>query len=414
MKRIFLLLTLIGGLVSCFQQRRQSAMLFRDINPKDFVADSLSVLGLKEGKAIKIQVPEFDENHYVMMRELFDTVYAVPLETTDSSLIGVIDKIVVYDNCIYVLDRYKTKSLKRFSLDGKYLNAVGRWGEGPDYYWEPTDFCISEGEIFLLDQFQGKIFRYSPDGLLNSSVRIPFFCTEFYRFGENSYVFHGVDADNYHFPEILDYSLWQTDSNFVVHTMSMYRKKDKYIPYLQKNTLACYNGSVYYRKSLGDTIYSLTPDGEVFCDYILDFQDKAMPQRLLEKENEREFDKEANERSNYAFMDGYAITPDYIYANCSLNKLVYHLFYNLSSCKVWLASVFPNDINYFFPFRIPVGAVDNTLIGYVQAYEIYEDFHKVSEKAWAEIPEKKRREIFATCENLKMEDNPIVLFYVLK
>lgn len=79
-----------------------------------------------------------------------------------------------------------------------------------------------------------------------------------------------------------------------------------------------------------------------------------------------------------------------------------------------LASVFPNDINYFFPFRIPVGAVDNTLIGYVQAYEIYEDFHKVSEKAWAEIPEKKRREIFATCENLKMEDNPIVLFYVLK
>lgn len=65
-----------------------------------------------------------------------------------------------------------------------------------------------------------------------------------------------------------------------------------------------------------------------------------MPQRLLEKENEREFDKEANERSNYAFMDGYAITPDYIYANCSLNKLVYHCFIICRTVKYGLLLYF--------------------------------------------------------------------------
>ena len=66
------------------------------------------------------------------MHELFDTVIAVRLETTEESLVGVVDKVIVVDSCMYVLDKFKTKSVKRFTLEGKYMNVFGLYGEGPE------------------------------------------------------------------------------------------------------------------------------------------------------------------------------------------------------------------------------------------------------------------------------------------
>lgn len=108
------------------------------------------------------------------MHELFDTVIAVRLETTEESLVGVVDKVIVVDSCMYVLDKFKTKSVKRFTLEGKYLNVIGQYGEGPEMQREVTDFCISENEVLILDQFQSKIFIYTLDGILKDIRQLPF------------------------------------------------------------------------------------------------------------------------------------------------------------------------------------------------------------------------------------------------
>ena len=175
-------------LLSCSRQKRAET-LFRGIQSDDYISESFHEVAVSTGKNITIHAGEFDSEGYCLMHELFDTVIAVRLETTEESLVGVVDKVIVVDSCMYVLDKFKTKSVKRFTLEGKYLNVIGQYGEGPEMQREVTDFCISENEVLILDQFQSKIFIYTLDGILKDIRQLPFSCIQLHRFSTNNYVF---------------------------------------------------------------------------------------------------------------------------------------------------------------------------------------------------------------------------------
>lgn len=65
----------------------------------------------------------------------------------------------------------------------------------------------------------------------------------------------GINAFNYHFPEILNYSLWQTDSCFKVNNRLAYKEKEKYQNILERNSLASFSDTLYYKKTWSDTIF---------------------------------------------------------------------------------------------------------------------------------------------------------------
>ena len=254
-------------LLSCSRQKRAET-LFRGIQSDDYISESFHEVAVSAGKNITIHAGEFDSEGYCLMHELFDTVIAVRLETTEESLVGVVDKVIVVDSCMYVLDKFKTKSVKRFTLEGKYLNVIGQYGEGPEMQREVTDFCISENEVLILDQFQSKIFIYTLDGILKDIRQLPFSCIQLHRFSTNNYVFFGINAFNYHFPEILNYSLWQTDSCFKVNNRLAYKEKEKYQNILERNSLASFSDTLYYKKTWSDTIFSISPEGEMKYEYL--------------------------------------------------------------------------------------------------------------------------------------------------
>lgn len=181
------------------------------------------------------------------MHELFDTVIAVRLETTEESLVGVVDKVIVVDSCMYVLDKFKTKSVKRFTLEGKYLNVIGQYGEGPEMQREVTDFCISENEVLILDQFQSKIFIYTLDGILKDIRQLPFHVYNYTAFLQ-TIMYFWYKRFQLSFPEILNYSLWQTDSCFKVNNRLAYKEKEKYQNILERNSLASFSDTLYYKR----------------------------------------------------------------------------------------------------------------------------------------------------------------------
>lgn len=407
-------------LASCSPKRNMRPELFNSIQPEDYISEELRQTSFSQGKNITIPAEKFDPNGYVAMHELFDTITAVKLETTATSLIGTIDKIIVRDSNMYILDKYKTRSIKRFSLQGRFLNAIGACGEGPDMQREPTDFCLTEDGILVLDQFQSKIFEYSPDGNLKKTMQLPFTCIQLYRFTPNNYVFLGVNADNYHLPEILNYSLWQTDSSFVINNRFVYREKDKYQDILERNSLSSYMETLYYKKTNGDTIFSISPTGDIHYDYIINIGKRTLPQELLEKGNERKL-QEAAKGDRYAIVGNYKITQDYVYATCSLGRLNYHLFYNIPSGKVTMEPICVNNINLIFPFAPIVGATRQSLIGVIDASYIYDNFHAYPKEEWLKQKGYCKGEavkigngIIDFCKDIKLEDNPIVIFYRLK
>lgn len=93
-----------------------------------------------------------------------EDVEYVSLETTDSSLLGGISKVLYKNNRFYVLDKM-SGGVYIFNRKGKFLSSIVKSGEGPDEYIELMDMDVdAEGHVYLADNAGMKIQKYrSPE-----------------------------------------------------------------------------------------------------------------------------------------------------------------------------------------------------------------------------------------------------------
>lgn len=75
----------------------------------------------------------------LLLSEAASKVDIVPLEVTDESLLGEIYHLQITENDIWV-HHYKDKCICRFSRSGKFLNKVGKIGQGPGEFIQLSDF----------------------------------------------------------------------------------------------------------------------------------------------------------------------------------------------------------------------------------------------------------------------------------
>jgi hypothetical protein len=88
-------------------------------------------------------------------------VKTVLLETNDAALIGIINKLRVYDGYLIVMDRMFSKKIYVFDMDGKFIHTISGPGSGPGEYSSLSDFTVDEasGEVLVLDWNQN-IMRF--------------------------------------------------------------------------------------------------------------------------------------------------------------------------------------------------------------------------------------------------------------
>ena len=107
-------------------------------------------------------VIDFGNLQNMGMSQVIGDYELIPLETTDESLIGFIDKIEFYDDKIYILDRFFGSSVFVFSKEGKFLSKLSRKGRGPGEYIFPMYSAIDQrGAILVLDINLGRLLKYN-------------------------------------------------------------------------------------------------------------------------------------------------------------------------------------------------------------------------------------------------------------
>lgn len=86
----------------------------------------------------------------------------VPLEVTDESILSDISDLQVTASDIWV-KTYKDQAIFRFSRSGKFLNKVGKIGQGPEEYTQLWEFVVDDEkkEVTVISTISGvKVYDY--------------------------------------------------------------------------------------------------------------------------------------------------------------------------------------------------------------------------------------------------------------
>lgn len=411
--RILLLLFLMS---SCSYLRERTPEKFQNVDADQITRDS-EYGNIKEGLNKKIIVTDIDKCQELFLPSIIDTVYGIKLDNHPEALLGSIEKMKLTDDAIYLLDKYTTKSVKVFSRSGKYTNTIGQRGRGPGEYYEPTDFYVGDNEIIIYDQFTSKLNYYDMTGNFIKDKKIPFYALSFHRYNKNSYVFHTFDSDNYHLPKILNYSLIWTDSTFAIKHINAFREKDKYTNLISENDMNFLNQKLYYHEPYNDTVFMVSPDGNLYDDFKFSFPKNKLPPELLLRKNFKQKIRDTSPNSTKNYVENYSfpiITQDFLYTKITVNSRIFNVFYSLKTNNVIIDNQFnQNDspIMFFPPFNNILNCEGNTLIGYTDASNLHERFELVQKYDEMHLLSDELIEFF---KDIKEIDNPIIVFTKLK
>lgn len=127
----------------------------------------------EEGYLINIENANHEST--LFYSSIFGQGKTIILEENEESLIGMINKMQVYKDTIFILDKHIAKCILLFKDDGKFIRKIGKIGNGPGECVSISDFTIdsNKNELYILDYYKQSILKFSiSSGEFISSINI--------------------------------------------------------------------------------------------------------------------------------------------------------------------------------------------------------------------------------------------------
>lgn len=337
----------------------------------------------------------------------------IPLETTDSCLIGSISNIQIRNNLIFILEGRKSEDLFVFDMNGKFISEVGKKGGGPGQYTRIADFDIDVNRhlIVLSDMHQEHLLFYDLDSYkFKFSLKTNFYYNQFNLLSDGKVLFFGCNGfenpNNINNPD--PYYLLRTDSLMIPE--ATYWKADFITPYtlrgMGKNNMYRYNNEIYVYHHLFPYIWKYKED-QIEAIYQIEFEDYRFPNIDFLKEESQISGKNKDytqKLSHSDFITNYIVNEcsDIISISIQKNNIPIQALYNKKSKKGY---IFPLKDYYrslnFGMLMFPIGATDEYIIGCIQ---MNDDILRVKENM----------KLYKYIENRSLEENPIICLYKWK
>lgn len=183
--------------------------------------------------------------------EAVDSMLFVPLETTDTSLLGAVEQVQKIGNKLVVVDTYKAQKILVFDMNGKFLYNIGAKGGGPGEYASLNHVLITSEAICILDWLAWKYIRYDLDGNILYEHKfekdIP---EELVQLDEHTFI--GSHAG--YFPKNPYQLTWINDEDSVLNTALPFRNFHGEPAGTLQYTLS---GSLLFYHNFCDTVYQV-------------------------------------------------------------------------------------------------------------------------------------------------------------
>ena len=124
--------------------------------------------GREDGGAIRM--PQVDSAK--AFAEAVSSIELVPLEMDEAHLLGSRLDLALLDDGYLLVDKQQT-SVFRYSAEGRFLNEIGRRGNGPGEYNDIGNVQVLDGKVHLFSHPDSELI-FSPDGaVLSQRENVP-------------------------------------------------------------------------------------------------------------------------------------------------------------------------------------------------------------------------------------------------
>lgn len=323
---------------------------------------------------ITISIDKLDPFQSILDSSIVQNVIHIPLEQTNDCLIGNIDKILFFKDKFYVFDMTVTKAILVFGKSGNFLFKISKLGKGPGEYIEPRDFNLdSDGNIYLWDNGQQKLIKYSDNGTKFQEYKIKIRFWEFSLLDNNRILVHDVLPPND--ANIGVYDITKNKLDIILAKRNIFDDID--VLRFSSNYLYSSNHTIYFSPRFTNGIYKIGKDA-VMQEFLK--INTEMPFATKEFISDTKNNKLLLGSDNKYIKDITDIyeTSDFITfkIHCQFS---YRLLFSKATKKKILFLV-TEDKNYLVNYSV-YGTADGKFISYIRPYENKKDWIEALNKS---------------------------------
>lgn len=357
---------------------------------------------------IQIKADQIEPITYTKFSKKTQNIKYISLKTPDP--IGIIDKIIIYKNKIYVLDSRKAECIFIFDMTGNLLKILNDKGRGPTEYLGLEDMNIDKTrqELVINDRLLGGLLHFTLDGkFIKKSKSCP----------KSDFVINDSVVISHIIPNLSDkgdflVAVSREDSillkDFPINPLNKHQGRSRIFFTNFCNQVLCIPPS-------SDTIYYFTSDSTYEAKYVLNHPKSIWEYKDLELTSE-----EYNNllKSGYSSRYGSFLELDsMIYFSMETSEkgvlLIKSYFYDKGKEIAYEVIENKIDINGIFPHK-PVAIYENAICGIVEPF-----FFKAIKNALdtcQSFPEKiiLNTEIKDVLKHWEMESDPVLVLYEFK
>jgi len=277
--------------------------------------------------------------------EVFDSVKIIPLQSPANALIGQIDKILVHNNNIFILDQVQGKAVFEFDINGKFIRRFGRIGRGPGEYIEPNDISVNDKELSIWVNDQRKFIIYDLNGNVLREIRTGSVGKCGVPINADRYALYMDIGGDVKTDEKYDLKVFD---HFGKNTNIGFEKKDKNFS----------KGSFFFSQNdngflvspgYSNNIYEIRSNSDVLVKkYKIDFGQYTLPEDFSLKYGTPIRFLRGLDRSGYATLSGYWETPGFLVYSFSYKGLIYEVYYSKSTGKIKYGNAWFNNVYGIF------------------------------------------------------------------
>lgn len=344
---------------------------------------------------VTIDVKESDFIVNGKLSEVVSIDSLVFLEYTDESIIGEIDKVLVSEDRIYVVDRHSAKSIFCFDRKGNFINSYNAIGRGPQEYLEIFDASFFRDKMYVFAA-PNQFFVLDENLKFEKSIDINW--TDDIPLDQHYIYFSMINSDTilfYHPSARYHYHLYSLSKRaFISSHIERLGTLDMSWPrQLTKNA----SGKIFLSRSYIDTIYTVT-ENQIKPEYFVNFEKPMTDQEIEERLKLNVYNV-----INYPLVQkmyhvsSFICNEEYISFEFVFKRYRYFYFYNKekSIVKIYKMNL-EQDLLPGFYLRSSIGHHQNSNITWLDVTGLVENKEEIS---------------FSIPDDLSYDSNPALVFY---